>query len=199
MEEEPPPPPQPPSSPPPPSSSPPHTLIRYRNSISTTHPYYNPTNHHHHHHHHLPSSTSMPPLPSVNGVTPPSPKIDLSFLQSSTSYTSLRDLIPSPNFKSPTATAADGEANYFAAAGGPGNGGQEITIRNRLVKQAAWAYLRPMSSSSGSSASTNILTRIWMCLSDRNPLSVCLRFINDRITPALTRLVDRILSILRVS
>ncbi|KAG7028140.1 hypothetical protein SDJN02_09320, partial [Cucurbita argyrosperma subsp. argyrosperma] len=52
----------------------------------------------------------------------------------SLTYTSLRDILPSPtSMSSPTAASA-------------ANSGFEISIRNRLVKQAAWAYLQPMSS-----------------------------------------------------
>ncbi|XP_028795566.1 uncharacterized protein LOC114751068 [Neltuma alba] len=53
------------------------------------------------------------------------------------SYTSLRDLLPS-------ATPPPSVSVF----------GYDISIRNRLVKQAAWAYLQPMSSSpTGSSSS----------------------------------------------
>ncbi|KAK1264225.1 hypothetical protein QJS04_geneDACA008579 [Acorus gramineus] len=60
-------------------------------------------------------------------------------------YTSLRDLLPySPSSAaSPTASAA---ASAAACGGGAFHSSGEIPIRNRLVKQAAWAYLQPMSS-----------------------------------------------------
>ncbi|KAK7396744.1 hypothetical protein VNO78_17902 [Psophocarpus tetragonolobus] len=65
----------------------------------------------------------------------------------STSYTSLRDVLPSPYaaVNSPTASAYSG---------------QEISIRNRLVKQAAWAYLQPMSASPGGASTPHFLRRL---------------------------------------
>lgn len=51
-------------------------------------------------------------------------------------YTSLKDVIPSSAVNSPTT------ASSSIAAAHPG---YEIAIRNRLVKQAAWAYLQPVS------------------------------------------------------
>lgn len=43
--------------------------------------------------------------------------------------------------------------------------GTDICIRNRLVQQAAWAYLQPMSTSSGSSAQS-FFRRIWPRVSE---------------------------------
>ncbi|KAI9076418.1 hypothetical protein K1719_028467 [Acacia pycnantha] len=54
------------------------------------------------------------------------------------SYTSLRDLLPSAT-----------PLPLFSVSG------YDISIRNRLVKQAAWAYLQPMSSSPTSSSSSS--------------------------------------------
>nr|GEX87193.1 hypothetical protein [Tanacetum cinerariifolium] len=53
------------------------------------------------------------------------------------SYTSLRDILPSPNnvVQSPKTPC------YVA------HSRCDILIRNRLVKEAAWAYLQPMSTS----------------------------------------------------
>ncbi|KAI3823359.1 hypothetical protein L1987_04794 [Smallanthus sonchifolius] len=67
-----------------------------------------------------------------------------------TCYTSLRDILPSPEtaFQFP-------KAPYSAA-----NPCYEILIRNCLVKQAAWAYLQPMSTSLESSRST-VFYRLW--------------------------------------
>lgn len=59
------------------------------------------------------------------------------------SYISLRDLLPSVT--PPSSVAASG---------------YDISIRNRLVKQAAWAYLQPMSSSPTSSSSSSCFIRL---------------------------------------
>ncbi|KAL1352177.1 hypothetical protein HN51_016166 [Arachis hypogaea] len=72
---------------------------------------------------------------------------------SSSFYTSLRDVLPSFSssaVNSPTAASSS-----------------SISIRNRLVKHAAWAYLQPMSSSPSSSysaSSTHFLRRFSACL-----------------------------------
>ncbi|CAL9770621.1 unnamed protein product [Musa acuminata subsp. burmannicoides] len=57
-----------------------------------------------------------------------------------TGYTSLRDLIDSP-------PPPSGASSPAAPGGG---GGREIRIRNRLVKQAAYAYLQPTPSAAES-------------------------------------------------
>ncbi|PWA82024.1 hypothetical protein CTI12_AA181840 [Artemisia annua] len=66
------------------------------------------------------------------------------------SYTSLRDILPSPkNFvQSPKAPSYVAHSRY------------EILIRNRLVKEAAWAYLQPMSNSPEADGSS-VLHRLW--------------------------------------
>ncbi|KAM0007977.1 hypothetical protein Hdeb2414_s0125g00804721 [Helianthus debilis subsp. tardiflorus] len=69
------------------------------------------------------------------------------------SYTSLRDILPNTIVQSPKLPS-------FAV-----NSGYEISIRNRLVKQAAWAYLQPMSSSPGGGGST-VFHRVWNRFSD---------------------------------
>ncbi|KAM1096356.1 hypothetical protein ACFX15_013460 [Malus domestica] len=109
-------------------------------------------------------------------VSPPAPpQLDLEFLshKSSESYTSLKDLLPSSAVNSPTAASAN-------------NSGYEISIRNRLVKQAAWAYLQPMSSTSGPSG-PNFLRRLCQ------KLSPCLSFFTNRIVPLLSRALRRTL------
>ncbi|RXH76375.1 hypothetical protein DVH24_019263 [Malus domestica] len=109
-------------------------------------------------------------------VSPPAPpQLDLEFLshKSSESYTSLKDLLPSSAANSPTAASAN-------------NSGYEISIRNRLVKQAAWAYLQPMSSTSGPSG-PNFLRRLCQ------KLSPCLSFFTNRIVPLLSRALRRTL------
>ncbi|PNX62125.1 hypothetical protein L195_g061001, partial [Trifolium pratense] len=76
-----------------------------------------------------------------------------------TSYTSLRDMLsPKADINSPTASGAN-------------NSGFVISIRNRLVKQAALAYLQPMSSSvenSFNSSAPNFLHRIFHRISSDN-------------------------------
>ncbi|WJX84885.1 hypothetical protein P8452_67408 [Trifolium repens] len=77
-----------------------------------------------------------------------------------TSYTSLKDML-SPNAAVNSPTASSAAINY------------EIPIRNRLVKQAAWAYLQPMSSTVENSSAPNFLSRIFHRLSSDNPLVDC--------------------------
>ncbi|XP_022132713.1 uncharacterized protein LOC111005510 [Momordica charantia] len=147
------------AAPPAPSLSPP--VLRRRNSIP------------------IPSSAAMtPPDGTVFPPPPPSP-IDLrllSFKSSSQSYTSLKDILPS--------TAA---VNSPTAASAP-NSGYEISIRNRLVKQAAWAYLQPMSASSYS-AGPNFFHRVCLRLSAGNPITDCLGFIRGTVIPAIVRVI----------
>ncbi|XP_076888419.1 uncharacterized protein LOC143538845 [Bidens hawaiensis] len=71
------------------------------------------------------------------------------------SYTSLRDVLP------PTAAAVQSPKlpSYTV------HSGYEISIRNRLVKQAAWAYLQPVSVSLDSGGTT-VFHRLWTRLSD---------------------------------
>ncbi|GAB4833274.1 hypothetical protein Ancab_031521 [Ancistrocladus abbreviatus] len=86
----------------------------------------------------------------------------------SPSYISLRDILPSsPSVLSPTATAfvattttTSASSTYSSSGGISFLSGCEISIRNRLVKQAAWAYLQPMSSSPSASGG-----RFWRCFS----------------------------------
>ncbi|GAU17477.1 hypothetical protein TSUD_340200 [Trifolium subterraneum] len=125
----------------------------------------------------LPSS-SKPPIRSS------SLDLELLLLKSSpvTSYTSLKDLL-SPNVavNSPTAS--------FAAI----NSGYEISIRNRLVKQAARAYLQPMASSVGNSSPRNSFHRIVHCLSSNNSLVDCFK----SLVSGFTRIFYRILHAFR--
>ncbi|KAK2965769.1 hypothetical protein RJ640_014112 [Escallonia rubra] len=94
-----------------------------------------------------------------------------------TSYTSLKDLLPSAAaVQSPTAPATS-------------QSGCEITIRNRLVKQAAWAYLQPMSTSPDS-AGQGFLHRLWVRISGAG----FFRFV-DRV---VTRAFDWMLRVIRV-
>lgn len=160
--------------------------LRRRNSIATS----------------IPASITLPFTPSItkslhsscfpdqNGAVAPSPPpldFELVSLKSSLVYTSLKDLIPSSPggfVNSPTAASA-------------ANSGYEISIRNRLVKQAAWAYLQPMSSSPGSSG-THFVHRLWLKLSCQDPISACLGFINQHVIPTLSRAFNGILRAFRV-
>ncbi|KAM6547700.1 hypothetical protein CsatB_019376 [Cannabis sativa] len=173
---------------------PPTSNLRRRNSISTSSV--------------IPATLSLPaaaaaksrhsssfPIQNRNGYAAhPPPSLDfelISFKNSSSSsssqpYTSLKDLLPfSPSavgINSPTAVSS----------------GYEISIRNRLVKQAAWAYLQPMSSSPSSNGS-HFLGRIWVRLAAvHNPVTSCLGFFRRVVVPTLIRAVDRILIALRV-
>ncbi|KAE8690296.1 hypothetical protein F3Y22_tig00110896pilonHSYRG00010 [Hibiscus syriacus] len=126
----------------------------------------------------LQTATSLP-----KGSAAPSPlSLELISLKASfASYTSLKDILPSP--------AVD--INSPSAAGSATNSGYEISIRNRLVKQAAWAYLQPMSASPDSSG-PHFFCRLWLQFSSHNPISSCLRFFNLKLLPGLTGLVNRI-------
>ncbi|TKY61937.1 hypothetical protein E2542_SST11791 [Spatholobus suberectus] len=92
------------------------------------------------------------------------------------SYTSLRDMLPPPNVavNSPTASAYSGH---------------EISIRNRLVKQAAWAYLQPMSASPGGSSTPHFLRRL---------SAACLGFLYHHIVPVVSRFFRRMFRAFRV-
>ncbi|MCL7022172.1 hypothetical protein MKW94_015605 [Papaver nudicaule] len=101
-------------------------------------------------------------------------------------YTSLKDLMPyslSAAAQSPTGSMI--QPCY------------EISIRNRLVKQAAWAYLQPMSSSSPGSSSGNSIKRMWFRFENqyvKNPINACLDFIKRRLIPMVSRVFDRLIS-----
>ncbi|CAI9289745.1 unnamed protein product [Lactuca saligna] len=68
-----------------------------------------------------------------------------------TCYTSLRDILPSPTsfVQSPKAACSAVHSGY------------EISIKNHLVKQAAWAYLQPMSTFPEADGTT-VLHRFWI-------------------------------------
>ncbi|XP_022144679.1 uncharacterized protein LOC111014307 [Momordica charantia] len=120
-------------------------------------------------------STHSPPLPLAFELVPLKSSSYPSLV-----YTSLRDILPSATaINSPTAASA-------------ANSGYEISIRNRLVKQAAWAYLQPMSSSPGSSG-PHLLRRLWL------RFSACLSFLNLRIISNITHAFDRIFHVVGVS
>ncbi|KAI3407228.1 uncharacterized protein J3R85_021182 [Psidium guajava] len=115
----------------------------------------------------LPTATKAPAhaLSFPNGAVAPAPRLDLSG-DAFASYTSLKDILPAV---SPTAAASSPTAAASSS--------YEISIRNRLVNRAAWAYLRPTSASPGSHG-PDLVRRLW----DR--LSACLGFVRrafDRI------------------
>nr|GMD35547.1 uncharacterized protein LOC109181112 [Ipomoea batatas] len=83
-------------------------------------------------------------------------------------YTSLRDLLPAAivNSPRPMTPAAHWELYY----------GSEISIRNRLVKMAAWAYLKP--------------TSTLMVTADQSFLR---RFLRNSVVAAIVHSVDRLI------
>ncbi|KAK2655438.1 hypothetical protein Ddye_008490 [Dipteronia dyeriana] len=147
--------------------------LRRRNSISTSVP--------------LPSKLTLPPKPLHTSSLPngsPSSSFELISFKSSlrNNYTSLKDILPFSSNGAVNSPTAGPAVNYC----------YEISIRNHLVKQAAWAYLQPMSASPGSPGH-HCFRQIWMRFSSaQNSISSCLRYINSRIISGLSRAVDRI-------
>ncbi|KAK7345264.1 hypothetical protein VNO77_15862 [Canavalia gladiata] len=126
-------------------------------------------------------------------TTPKKSHLNLDSLSiKSPSYTSLKDVLPfSAAVNSPTASAA---------------GGHHILIRNRLVKQAAWAYLQPMSTSPSGPSGPHFFHRIRHRFSSssssssssrRNPLACCLSFLCHHLVPCFTRILHQILHAIR--
>ncbi|KAL9362935.1 hypothetical protein Peur_045720 [Populus x canadensis] len=128
-------------------------------------------------------SSILPPS-HLNGTTLSPLDISLLSLKSSSSYTSLKDLLPSATVNSPTSSNSTTTSPY------------EISIRNRLVKHAAWAYLQPMSPSADSSG--HFLRRLWLRFSTKNPITACFRFLGGHVIPSITSAFDRILHAIRV-
>lgn len=94
-----------------------------------------------------------PPQPSPASF--PGADFELLTLKSPSTdvYTSLKDILPG----SPASILSPTPAVAIAGISGSSTGsGYEISIRNRLVKQAAWAYLQPVVSSSPSSSSRRL-------------------------------------------
>ncbi|KZT76003.1 hypothetical protein F511_46973 [Dorcoceras hygrometricum] len=84
--------------------------------------------------HHQSSSSTVTTTSSSSTSSFPSDDLELLPIKRSPhSYTSLKDLLPSAAVNSPKPSAV-----LLA------HPGSDICIRNRLVKQAAWAYLQPM-------------------------------------------------------
>jgi len=128
-------------------------------------------------------SSILPPS-HLNGTALSPLDISLLSLKSSSSYTSLKDLLPSATVNSPTSSNSTTTSPY------------EISIRNRLVKHAAWAYLQPMSPSADSSG--HFLRRVWLRFSTKNPITACFRFLSGHVIPSITSAFDRILHAIRV-
>ncbi|KAA8516794.1 hypothetical protein F0562_017096 [Nyssa sinensis] len=127
----------------------------------------------------LSSSSSLQSFPSVD--------FKLISIQP-LSYTSLKDLLPSTAVESPKPTTPVGHS------------GCEISIRNRLVKQAAWAYLQPMAASPVADG-RHFLHRLWAKLTDNcpmNPFTTFLRFIDQHVIRIMIREFDRLLRAIRV-
>ncbi|KAL4591836.1 hypothetical protein LXL04_004810 [Taraxacum kok-saghyz] len=120
------------------------TILRKRNPTVDTKPYY------------FSSSSSIATTitattsPSSSSSSSSSVDFELAAIKP-TCYTSLRDLLPSP------AAHVQSPKSPFSAA----HSGCEISIRNHLVKQAAWAYLQPMTTSPESDGTT-VLHRFWI-------------------------------------
>ncbi|RWR83635.1 hypothetical protein CKAN_01239500 [Cinnamomum micranthum f. kanehirae] len=137
--------------------------IKRRNSISSI----------------IPTTLHLPSAPRSQSLSFPTADFELASLRPlpPSSYTSLKDILPtSPGIQSPTASQIC----------------QEISIRNRLVKQAAWAYLQPMASSPGSSSSSGthqFLRRIWVSFSSAGFLGFLRHPFFHAIRTAFTRLL----------
>ncbi|KAG4996435.1 hypothetical protein JHK85_027874 [Glycine max] len=103
------------------------------------------------------SSTTTPQKPFLN--------LDPLFLKTP-SYTSLKDVLPF------SAAACNSPAASHH---------QYVSIRNRLVKQAAWAYLQPMSISPSGPSGPHFFRHFYNRFSspthNNNPLTTCLSFI----------------------
>ncbi|KAJ9554819.1 hypothetical protein OSB04_009433 [Centaurea solstitialis] len=129
------------------SLTPPISILRRRNSTGT------PTKPHHL----FSTSSSAATSTTTTTDTSSSSSFSVDFELVSikpTSYTSLRDILPPP-----ATTVHSPKPPCFAA-----DSRYEISIRNRLVKQAAWAYLQPMSSSTSTQhhhGPTVVFHRLW--------------------------------------
>ncbi|KAF5195201.1 Copii coat assembly protein sec16 protein [Thalictrum thalictroides] len=136
----------------------------------------------------IPNKKQSSSFPSTNDDKSSFPTVDFELISlKSLAYTSLRDILPSLSaVQSPT--GCNTQSMY------------EIPIRNHLVKQAAWAYLQPMSASPGSSNRYSF-RRMWTRFSTdyvRNPFKACFGFIRRRVLPMITQVFDRFLGAIQI-
>ncbi|CAA3021278.1 Hypothetical predicted protein [Olea europaea subsp. europaea] len=168
------------STPPPQPAAENHSLIRRRNSISTAVEVI-PSKLTLLHHNSATSSSTTTTTNSASALSSSSssfPSDDfelLSIKPASHSYTSLKDLLPSVAVNSPRPSVSH-QAQL----------GSDICIRNRLVKQAAWAYLQPMSTSPDS-AGNGFPHLVWL------RVAAFFDFVSRQIVRVLTRALDWIL------
>ncbi|KAI4378530.1 hypothetical protein MLD38_015997 [Melastoma candidum] len=146
----------------------------------------------------LPRTTSLRrgnslafPKPLRTLSLPPSFDVELPPVESGSlpSYTSIRDVISKA-----TASAVVSWRDAAAASSR-----YQIPIRNQLVKQAARAYLQPMSSSSlvSSSRSRLFLHRLWNHVLSWRPLVCIYEFYKGCIFPMVRKILDRIRGAIR--
>ncbi|ESW17801.1 hypothetical protein PHAVU_007G269600 [Phaseolus vulgaris] len=113
------------------------------------------------------SSTLSSSSSSRQNQTPKIQFLNLDSLSVKTpSYTSLRDVLPYSG----------------AAVNSPAANHYNVSIRNRLVKQAAWAYLQPMSTSPSGPSGPHFFRR--------SPLAACLSFLHHHTTRILHRILQ---------
>ncbi|KAL3536045.1 hypothetical protein ACH5RR_004506 [Cinchona calisaya] len=138
------------------------------------------------HHHHSSSNSSSSAFKSSS--------VDFDLISiKPISYTSLKDLLPSTPVNSPK---PNNNNNINSC---PAQTGSDISIKNRLVQQAAWAYLQPMSTSPDSSAG-NFLHRLWsnFQLFLNNPLSAFRGFFDLHIFRTLRNAFDSLLRSIQI-
>ncbi|XP_059281469.1 uncharacterized protein LOC132035200 [Lycium ferocissimum] len=154
------------------STTPENPLLRRRNSVI------------------LPTKLNLQSSPSTTATSSSSSSSSTNsdyelFSIKPVSYTSLRDLMP------PLSTVNSPRPNNESA------GGSEISIRNHLVKQAAWAYLQPMSTSPDSDG-RNLFSRLFYRSPVNNPVARVIEFVDRFIFGPLTRAVDWLLRAVRI-
>ncbi|XP_022888447.1 uncharacterized protein LOC111403981 [Olea europaea var. sylvestris] len=174
------------STPPPQPAAENHSLIRRRNSISTAVEVIPSKLSLLRHNSATSSSTttttnSASALSSSSSSSFPSDDFELlSIKPASHSYTSLKDLLPSVAVNSPRPSVSH-QAQL----------GSDICIRNRLVKQAAWAYLQPISTSPDS-AGNGFPHLVWP------RVAAFFDFVSRQIVRVLTRALDWILRTIQI-